>query len=229
MLPGEVHDPLHPRQVHRRRGGVVRKGQHDHPRLGPGVLPRVHQGGEEGLLGRRAFRSAHPEGNLAHVGPGEERSVDVDRVRRGRHQGGVTGLDQHPHQVGQALLGPDGVDHLGIGVELDPETAQVEIRRRPAQLGDAPAGRVAVVAGVVSGFGQLLHRHVGRRDVGVAETEVDDVAPGSAGLQLQGVDDGEDVGRQPGDASELHTERLLPGPAHSRRIHHPRRRRHVVE
>ena len=70
------------------------------------------------------------------------------------------GLEQHPHQVGEALLGPDGVDDLGLGVEVDAEAAQVEVGDGLAQLGDAPAGRVAVVAAVVHRLAELLDRDV---------------------------------------------------------------------
>jgi hypothetical protein len=42
-----------------------------------------------------------------------------------------------------------------------------------------------VVAGVVGRLGQLLDRDLGRRQVGVAEAEVDDVLAGSPGLDLQ--------------------------------------------
>src|SRR5690606_13316333 len=43
------------------------------------------------------------------------------------------------------------------------------------------------------------------REVRVPEAEVDHVHPCSPGLDLQTVDDGEDVGRQPGDPAELHS------------------------
>ena len=118
VLPGEGHQPVEPRQVDARGGGVVRERQHDHPGPGPGVLPGLQQVGEEVLV--------RPERDAAHVGAGEQGGVDVDRVRRGGHQGRVARAEQHPHQVGQALLGPDDVDDLGVGVELDAELALVE-------------------------------------------------------------------------------------------------------
>ena len=40
---------------------------------------------------------------------------------------GVARAEQHPHEVAEALLGADGVDDLGVGVELDAEPAQVEV------------------------------------------------------------------------------------------------------
>jgi hypothetical protein len=77
---------------------------------------------------------------MADIGAGKEWGVDVDGIGRGRHQGGVPRADQDPHQVGQALLGADGSDHLGLGVELHAELAQVEGADGLADLRDAPTG-----------------------------------------------------------------------------------------
>jgi hypothetical protein len=59
----------------------------------------------------------------------------------------------------------------------------------------------------VGGLGQLLHGQGGRRQVGVAEAEVDDVATGSTGLELQRVDLREDIRGQSVDPSEFHGKR----------------------
>ena len=75
------------------------------------------------------------------------------------------------------------------GSSVDAEPALVEVGDGLAQLRDAAAGRVAVVARVVRRLDELLDGDVGRRDVGVAEPEVDDVLAGSPGLDLQRVDD----------------------------------------
>ena len=74
------------------------------------------------------------------------------------------------------------------------ELAAVEIRDRETQLRDALARRVAMVAGIVHSFGQLLDRHGRRRDVGIAEREVDHVFAGSPELHLERVDLGEHIG-----------------------------------
>ena len=60
-----------------------------------------------------------------------------------------------------------------------------------------------MVARVQDRLAQLLDRDRRRRDVGVAEAEIDDVLPGPPQLQLQLVDGGEDVRRQRADAAEL--------------------------
>jgi hypothetical protein len=58
--------------------------------------------------------------DLAQVGTGEQRAVDVDRVAGARHDRGITVVEQDPHQVAEALLGADRVGDLELGVELDP-------------------------------------------------------------------------------------------------------------
>ena len=110
-------------------------------------------------------------------------------------------------------LAPMVVTTSRLGVELDLELAPVEVGDRAAELGDPARGRVAVVARVVGGLGQLAHGDVGRGQVGVPEAEVDDVLAGSPRRRLQVVDGGEDVGRQPVDPAELHRGSLRPGPA----------------
>jgi hypothetical protein len=201
LLAGEVDHPLEEPEVDGGGGGVVREREHDHARLRPGVLVALDQDVEEVLL-------AAAEGHLAEVGPGEEGRVDVDGVRRRWHQRGVAGLEEGPHEVAEALLGPDGVDDLALGVELDVPLAGVEVGHGLPQLGDAPAGAVAVVAGVPGRLGQLVDGHLRRGQVGVAEGQVDHVGAGPAGLLLQPVDDAERVRRQVVDAPELHGSRL---------------------
>ena len=211
VLAGEGHQAFHEAQVDARGGGVVREGEDDDAWLGPRLLPRVHEPVEEGLarVGRAQRLDVGPaQGNLAHVGAGEERAPDVDRIGGRRHERGVARSDQDPHEMREALLGADRGDHLGVGVEVDVELALVEVGDGAAQLGDPARGRVAVVARVVRCLGQLAHRHVGRRQVGIAEPEVDHVASGSPRVRLQVVDGGEDVGRQPVDATELHRRSL---------------------
>ncbi len=157
---------------------------------------RLEQVLEEVLVGAEA--------HVAHLGAGEDRTPDVDRIRRARHERGVTRAEQHPHEVGEALLGPDGAAHLRVGIELDAELALVEVGDGHPQLRDAAAGRVPVVARVAHRLDQLVDRDIGRRHVGVAEAEVDDVDPGTPGLDLQGIHDAEDVGRQRVDPAEFH-------------------------
>ena len=215
------------------------EGDDEHAGLGPAHVPRRLQVGEEVagvvLLHPGVGQAAHR--HLAQVRAGEQRPVDVDRVARAGDDGGVAVLQQHPHEVAEALLGADGVRDLELGVELDTPPALVERGDGLAQLGQAPRHRVAVVAADAGGLGQLLDRDLRRGDVRVAEAQVDHVHAGSPRLHLQVVDDREDVGREVGDPTELHAERgVLPacaphlraqcahGQGASRRLH-PRRHR----
>jgi hypothetical protein len=61
-----------------------------------------------------------------------------------------------------------------------------------------------VVPRVERGLAELLDRDRGRRDVRVAEAQVDDVPALAAQLALQLVDRREDVRRQVVDAAKLH-------------------------
>jgi hypothetical protein len=60
-----------------------------------------------------------------------------------------------------------------------------------------------VVPGLGGCLGQLLDGHGRRRDVGIAEAEVDDVVACPPELQLQPFDLREGVGREAGDPSKL--------------------------
>ena len=121
----------------------------------------------------------------------------------------------------QALLGADGGDHLGVGVDLDAEPAAVSLGGRLAKVGQAAADRVAMVPRVLGGFDQLVDHRRRRWNVGVAEAEIDDVLPGSPGRQLALVDGPEDIRGQVVDAAEFHRRASLPS-APTRR--HPTQR-----
>ncbi|CAB4836982.1 unannotated protein [freshwater metagenome] len=195
-LAAEVDDLLHERDIDAHGGGIVRERDHEHARLGPGVLVTALQVVDELVaLGQRDFANGRP---------GEDGAPDVDGVGRSRHEREVAGLQQGPHEVGEPFLRADGVDDLGGRVEMDTPAPQVHRRRGLAELGDTLARRVSVVASVVRSLGELLDRDVGRGQIGVAEPEVDHVATGSPGFELQRIDNGEYVGRQRVDATELH-------------------------
>ncbi len=134
-------------------------------------------------------RERHPD----HLGSGQHRSVDMDRIARLRNQRHVPRLDQGPHQMRQPLLGPDGVDDLGFRIDVDTKPSPVAIGHRLPQVGNTPRRRVPVIAGIAGSFRQLVdHLRLGG-DVRVAESEIDDVFAGPTRLQLKVVDLGEDV------------------------------------
>ncbi len=218
LLTGEVDQLLEEVEVDAGRGGVVRERADDHPRAGPGVLEHVADPVEE----LPVVVDVGGHGHLAHRRAGEERPPDVDRVRRGGHDRRVARPEEHPHEVAEPLLGADGGDDLGVGVEIDVEAPLVEVGHRLAQLGDAAARRVPVVAGVVGCFGELVDGDLGRGQVGVAEPEVDHIGARSPCLHLQPIDDGEDVWGHPGDPTELHRSTVVPRLAHLRTPSRPR-------
>jgi len=106
--------------------------------------------------------------------------------------------------MGQPLLGPDGGDDLALGVYLHPEPAPVAVGHRLAQVGQPPRGPVAVVAPGAGRLDQLVDDERGAGQVGVSESEVDDVLAGPARLGLELVDLGEDIRGQVVDPAELH-------------------------
>ena len=86
--------------------------------------------------------------------------------------------DERQHEMREAFLCADRAAHLGLEVERDSELARVEARERLSQLGDPVAQRVAMVARIAGRLDQLLDRDIGRREIGIAEAEVDDVLAG---------------------------------------------------
>ena len=194
----------HELEVDARGRGVVRERRDDHARTRPRLLVRAVQVLEEVLVGTHA--------HVVHARAREDRSPDVDRVRRRRHERGVARTDEREHQVREAFLRTDGGTDLGLEVERHAELALVQRGDGFAQLRDALARRVAMVARVAHRLDQLLDRDVGRRQIGVAEREVDDVLAGSPQRHLQRIDLRERVRRQSVDPSELHDDqRYQPG------------------
>ena len=78
-------------------------------------------------------------------GAGEARRDEMDRVARARDDRAVAALEQHPHQVGQALLRADRADHVHVGVERDAEPAPVALADGLAEVRQPAARGVAVV------------------------------------------------------------------------------------
>ena len=152
---------------------------------------------------------AGAERHLADVGAGEQRAVDVDRVATATAPGRRRRAASSIHiRWRKPSLAPMVLMTSVSGSSVDAEAAQVEVGDRLAQLGDAPAGRVAVVAGVVGGLGTASRRRcraTGRS--GLPNPRSITSLAGSPGLDLQRVDDGEDVRRQRGDPAELHAVR----------------------
>ena len=153
---------------------------------------------------RRVDARATSHRHLAQIGAGEERPVDVDRIARAGHDRRVAAVEQHPHQVAEALLRPDRVRDLSLGVELDAPRALVVAGDRLAQLGQPARQRVAVVARVAAPPRRACRRRSPATGCRGCRTRGRSRLPCSPCLDLQAVDDREDVRRQVRDATELH-------------------------
>ncbi len=177
-------------------GGRVRRVAGDErDRLGHRMDHRPLQRREEGR--RRLGR--HGADHAAR----HQEAEGVDRVARIGHQHDIARPGDGLRHVGEALLGPQRCDDLGVGVELHAEAALVIMRLGPTQAPDALGGRIAVGARLASGLDQLLDDMLGRRQVRIAHAEIDDVDALGALGGLDLVDLFEDVGRQALDAVKI--------------------------
>ena len=142
--------------------------------------------------------------------PGNDHAGRVDGVSGVGHQHHVPGHDRGQHQVGQALLGPDGGDGLGLGVDIHVEAALVPVRDGHPELGDALGRGIAVVGPLAGRLDEFCH-DVGRgSQVGVPHPQINDILAPATGFHLQGVYRGKNIRRQPLHAREFfHRHRLL--------------------
>ena len=123
VLPCQAHEPLEQREVDHARRRVVRERDDDRPRRRRRARAR---GGEAVVqLVVVAVELDRDDGR-----PGQHGRLEVDRVARRRHDRDVAGLDEHPHQVREALLRADRRHRLRLGIELDAEAVGVEVADR---------------------------------------------------------------------------------------------------
>ena len=92
---------------------------------------------------------------------------------------------------------------LGLRIELDAEALLIQLAHGGPQVRQPAARRVAVVARQQRSLAQLLDGDLRRRDVGVAEAEVDHVLARAPQLELQALDFGEGIGRERVYAAKL--------------------------
>ena len=171
MLAGELDDPLEEAVGDDRAGRVVRVVEEDQARAAQ-VL------GGRSRRGRGRSRAPARSGSTHRLGAGEQRPAGVDRIAGVGGERDVARIEEGEAEVVDALLGADRRDHLGLGVDLDPEAAVVEAGEGLAELRPAAVRRVLVGARVGD---RRLHRlddvRIGRH-VGVADPEADHVDPG---------------------------------------------------
>ena len=191
VLVRQVDEALHVGGGRDGRGRVVREG-HDHdarPGCSDGLGDRV-----DPAFGRRADDRCSRQ----------PRRDTVDRVGRRRHDDRVARCRQHPQQVREPLLGADRAHDLRLRIEDDAEAARVELGDGVAKLRDPAARGVAVIGRLEGRLPQLVDGDLRRRDVGVAEAEIDDVPAFVPQVALQLVDGREDVRGQVVDPIKLH-------------------------
>ena len=200
VLLGEGDEILVEIEVADLRRRVGREGDDERHGLRDGVDDGAVEGAEIGL---RVEAAVVEGGDVAQRAAGDHEAVGVDGVAGvGDEHDVARGGDRHG-EVGEALLGAEGGDHLGLGVELHAEAAGVVAGLGAAEAGDALGGGVAVGAGAADGFHKLFNDVGGRVHVGVAHAEVDDVHPLGAVAGLEAVHLGEDVGGEALDSVEL--------------------------
>ena len=195
-LAREVHEPLEHAEVGARRRRIVRKRAEQDPRPWLGREPR--------LLHTRHEVDVGPHGDAGDRGAREAGREEVDRIARARHERDVTRAEQHPQEVHEALLRSERQRRLSLRIQLDAVALAIQIADRFAELRQAAARGVAMVARQERCLAQLLDGDLRRRHVRVPEAEVDHVLAGTAELELEALDLGEGVRRECVDAPKLH-------------------------
>ncbi len=194
VLLGQRHHALEEVQLDALRGRVGGETENHHARLGNRFADRPFQLVEE--------IDARHQRHRAHLGAGDHRTVDVDRIARVGHEDGVAMVEGRQHQVRQAFLGADGDDGFAFRVDLHVVAVAVPVRDGPAQARDAARGGVAMGVFALGDGAELLDDMRRGRPVGIAHAQVDDVLATATSGHLQFGGDIENVGGKAVDARE---------------------------
>jgi hypothetical protein len=189
VLFGDGDHPLEEAEIDALGGRVRRKTQYEHFGLRRELADGALELGEEIHAGRHAHR--------ADIGAGDDRAVDVDRIRRIGHEHRVAALQAREHQVREAFLRADRDDGLAVHVELDAITPLIPGADRAAQPRNAFRYGIAVRVLAARSLHQLVDDVRRRGTVGVAHRQVDHVLAAPARRHLQLVGNVEDVRRKP--------------------------------
>ena len=182
-------------EVHANRGGVVRKTQNEDFR------PRPYRADDVGHVLEEIIPLG--ERHVNHVAVRQHHGVGMDGVCRARHHDQIARVRDGQSQMREPLLHADGDDGLLFGVDIHIVAAAIPIGDGRSQPGDAARSAVAMIPGVRRRFHEFFHDVRRGGEVGVPHTEIDDVVTPAAGLDLELVNAGKDVGRQAGNALEL--------------------------
>jgi hypothetical protein len=132
-----------------------------------------------------------------------DKAIGVDRIGRIGTYDHVARRGQGLGQIGETLLGAQGGDDLGVGIQRHAEPALIIAGHGAAQARNALGGRIAPGFRIARGLDQLVDDVPGRGHVRIAHAEVDDVHAPGAQPRLEAVDLLEHVGRQAADAVEI--------------------------
>ena len=121
------------------------------------------------------FEQRHDVGLAA----GENSACIVNGVGGLWDEHDVAVVDDGEREVGEAVLGADGRENLRVRVDIDMESFLHESRRRLTESGNAFIEGIAMIFGIVDSLGHLINDELVRRQVGIADAEVDDVLAGS--------------------------------------------------
>ncbi len=116
---------------------------------------------------------------------------------------GVGIVQQGEAEVRDALLGADGDDGLGLGVDLDVVARLIPVGDGATQARNSAGERVAVSLSLLCGLDQLIDDCLGGSSVRIPHPEVDDVFAAFACRCLQLAGYVEHICREPGQSSEL--------------------------
>ncbi len=203
VLLRERHQLLVEVEARHVRGRVRRIAHHHGDRLRDRMRDRALEDREE--LRRRVRR--HRADHAAR----HQEAEGVDRVARVGHQHDVARRGDRLRDIGEAFLRAQRGHHLGVRIELHAEAARVIGGLRTAQARDALGGRIAVGARLAERLLDLLDDVSGRRQIGIAHAEIDDIRAGVPRRGLGAVHGLEHVRRQALDAVELFHRRSLGG------------------
>ncbi|MOA15580.1 hypothetical protein D3C78_1357450 [compost metagenome] len=185
VLLGQSHHALEEVQFHALGGGVGRETEDHHLRLGDRLADGPLEFVEEVHTRHQRHRT--------HLGTGNHRPVDMDRVAGVGHQHRVALVEGGQHQVCQAFLRADGDDGFAFRVDVDLVAFLVPVGDSPTQARDATGGGVAVGVFTLGDLHQLLDDVRRGGAIGVAHAQVDDVLATAAGGHLELGSDVEDV------------------------------------
>ena len=119
-----------------------------------GLGARGHAGDEVFELGEEFFRV--DDGDADHVSAGDDGAVDVDGVAGVGDEDGVARVEDGEAEVGDAFLGADADDGLGVGVEGDVVARLVPVANGAAEARQAAGDRVAMGDRLQHRFDELV-------------------------------------------------------------------------